>query len=241
MMLGDFGAEVIKIEALSGDKARKWGVARFGAKGDLSSEYLALNRNKSSIAINLKNPEGLQLARRIVASADVLLENFKPGVMERLGLGFEAVEKFNPRLVYCSISAFGQTGPLAKRPGFDLLMQAYAGPLSITGEPDRPAVRIGPSAIDFMTGAHAVIGILAALRERDRSGKGQMVDTSLYEAALVFSDRRRFYLSGLYSSSIITDWRLTASPVNAESRISRLGSRRRGSTFCSILSARVKS
>ena len=186
MMLGDFGAEVIKIEALTGDKARKWGVARFGAKGDLSSEYLALNRNKSSIAINLKNKEGLEVARRIIASCDVLLENFKPGVMERLGLDYETISKTNPQLVYCSISAFGQTGPLARRPGFDLLMQAYAGPLSITGEPDRPAVRIGPSAIDFMTGAHAVIGILAALRERDRSGLGQMVDTSLYESALVF-------------------------------------------------------
>ena len=184
-MLADFGAEVIKIEPPAGDKARKWGHARYGEKKDLSSEYLALNRNKDSIVIDLKNPAGVELARTILKKSDVLLENFKPGVMDRLGLGYSQVSAFRPELVYASISAFGQTGPLAARPGFDLLMQCYAGPLSITGEPNRPAVRIGPSTIDFMTGAHAVIGILMALRERDRSGKGQHVDTSLYESALV--------------------------------------------------------
>jgi crotonobetainyl-CoA:carnitine CoA-transferase CaiB-like acyl-CoA transferase len=184
MMLGDFGAEVIKIEPLAGDKARKWGSARYGAKGDLSSEYLALNRNKDSIALNLKTEDGLALAKAIIAKSDVVLENFKPGVMDRLGIGYEAMSKLNPRMVFCSISAFGQTGPLSRRPGFDLLMQAYAGALSITGEKGRPAVRIGPSTIDFMTGMHAVVGILLALRDRDRSGLGQWVDTSLYEAAI---------------------------------------------------------
>jgi crotonobetainyl-CoA:carnitine CoA-transferase CaiB-like acyl-CoA transferase len=115
----------------------------------------------------------------------VVLENFKPGVLAKLGLGFDVISELNPRAVLCSISAFGQTGPMAKLPGFDLLMQAYAGALSITGEPGRPAVRIGPSTIDFMTASHGVIGILMALRERDVSGKGQHVDTSLYESAIV--------------------------------------------------------
>jgi crotonobetainyl-CoA:carnitine CoA-transferase CaiB-like acyl-CoA transferase len=184
MLLGDMGAEVIKVEPPSGDKARRWGHARFGPDDQFSSEYLALNRNKLGIVINLKEPEGLAAARKLIKTADVVLENMKVGVMERLGLGFDDCIALNPRLVYCSLTAFGATGPLSKRPGFDLLMQAYAGPLSITGEPDRPAVRIGPSAIDFLTGAHGALGILAALRERDISGKGQKVDTSLYESAI---------------------------------------------------------
>ena len=185
MILGDFGAEVIKVEAPRGDHARSWGSARFGKKMDLSSEYAALNRNKESVVIDLKNAEGLALCKKIIEKCDVVLENFKPGVLERLGLGYPVIEKLNPRAVLCSISAFGQTGPMAKLPGFDLLMQAYAGALSITGEPNRPAVRIGPSTIDFMTAAHGVIGILMALRERDSSGRGQHVDTSLYESAIV--------------------------------------------------------
>ena len=185
MTLGDFGAEVIKVEPPRGDHARSWGSARFGKKMDLSSEYAALNRNKESVVIDLKNPEGLALVKDIIRKSDVVLENFKPGVLERLGLGYKVIEKLNPRAVLCSISAFGQTGPMAKLPGFDLLMQAYAGALSITGEPNRPAVRIGPSTIDFMTAGHGVIGIMMALRERDQSGRGQHVDTSLYETAIV--------------------------------------------------------
>jgi crotonobetainyl-CoA:carnitine CoA-transferase CaiB-like acyl-CoA transferase len=184
MLLADQGADVIKIEPIGGEKSRRWGHARFGENNQFSSIYLALNRNKKSIAVNLKSPKGIEVALKLVASADVVLENMKVGVMERLGLGYEACAQVNPRIVYCSLTAFGATGPLAKEPGFDLLMQAYAGPLSITGEPDRPAVRIGISAIDFLTGAHGSFGILAALRERDRSGKGQKLDTSLYESAL---------------------------------------------------------
>lgn len=184
MMLADQGAEVIKVEPIGGEKSRRWGHARFGENNQFSSIYLALNRNKKSIAVNLKSPKGIELALKLVKSADVVLENMKVGVMERLDLGYEACARVNPRIVYCSLTAFGATGPLAKRPGFDLLMQAYAGPLSVTGEPDRPAVRIGPSAIDFVTGAHGSFGILAALRERDRSGKGQKLDTSLYESAI---------------------------------------------------------
>ena len=184
MMLADQGVDVLKVEPIGGEKSRRWGHARFGENNQFSSIYLALNRNKKSIAINLKSPEGIAIALKLIASADVVLENMKVGVMERLGLGYEACARVNPRIVYCSLTAFGATGPLAKEPGFDLLMQAYAGPLSITGEADRPAVRIGISAIDFLTGAHGSFGILAALRERDRSGKGQKLDTSLYESAI---------------------------------------------------------
>ncbi|HVZ12883.1 MAG TPA: CoA transferase [Bauldia sp.] len=184
MLLGDFGADVIKIEPHTGDNSRKWGSARYGRNNEFSSLYLALNRNKRSISIDLKNPEGIALVHRMVAESDVVLENFKPGVMARLGLGYDALCKINPRIVYCSISGFGQTGPLAARPGYDQLMQAYAGLLSVTGEPGRTTVRIGPSAIDILTGSNAALGILAALLERDRSGRGQIVDTSLYESAL---------------------------------------------------------
>src|SRR5262249_11121229 len=152
------------------DNARKWGSARWGKDDEYSSEYLALNRNKRSIALNLKDPGAVEVARRIVAKADVLIENYKPGVIARLGLGYDEMSKLNPGLIFCSISGFGQTGPLSKRPGYDQLMQCYAGLLSITGEKDRASVRIGPSAIDALTGAYAMIGVLCALREREKSG-----------------------------------------------------------------------
>jgi crotonobetainyl-CoA:carnitine CoA-transferase CaiB-like acyl-CoA transferase len=184
MLLADFGADVIKIEPQTGDSSRKWGSARYGRNGEFSSMYLALNRNKRSISIDLKHADGVALVHRMARRADVVLENFKPGVMDRLGIGYEAIDAINPRIVYCSISGFGQTGPLAARPGYDQLMQAYAGLLSVTGEANRTAVRIGPSAIDILTGAHAAFGIVAALRERDSSGRGQVVDTSLYESAV---------------------------------------------------------
>jgi crotonobetainyl-CoA:carnitine CoA-transferase CaiB-like acyl-CoA transferase len=184
MLLADFGADVTKIEPPIGDGSRRWGSNRYGDTDQFSPLYLSLNRNKRSIALDLKSAGGLAVTRAIIAQSDILVENFKPGVMGRLGLGYEALAKDHPGLIYCSISGFGQTGPLSHRPGYDQLMQAYAGLLSITGEEGRPAVRIGPTAIDILTGTHGVVGILAALRDRDRTGKGQLVDTSLYEAAV---------------------------------------------------------
>ena len=184
MLMADFGADVTKIEPPTGDGSRRWGSNRYGDTDQFSPLYLSLNRNKRSIALDLKSVGGLAVTRAIIAQSDILVENFKPGVMARLGLGYEALSKENPGLIYCSISGFGQTGPLSHRPGYDQLMQAYAGLLSITGEQGRPAVRIGPTAIDILTGTHGVVGILAALRDRDRTGKGQLVDTSLYEAAV---------------------------------------------------------
>ena len=184
MLLADFGADVTKIEPPTGDGSRRWGSNRYGDTDQFSALYLSLNRNKRSIALDLKSPDGLAIARKIILQSDILVENFKPGVMKRLGLGYEQLAVEHPGLIYCSISGFGQTGPLSHRPGYDQLMPAYAGLLSITGEPGRPAVRIGPTAIDILTGTHGVVGILAALRDRDRTGKGQLVDTSLYEAAV---------------------------------------------------------
>jgi crotonobetainyl-CoA:carnitine CoA-transferase CaiB-like acyl-CoA transferase len=184
MLLADFGADVVKIEPPAGDGARTWGTARFGDGGDLSGLFIALNRNKASVTLDLKADDGQAAIRALLRDADVVIESFKPGVADRLGVGYADAAALNPRVVYCSISGFGQTGPLRERPGFDQLLQAYVGHLSITGEPSRPSVRIGPSAIDLLTGAHAAYGIMVALRERERSGTGQRLETSLYDSSL---------------------------------------------------------
>jgi crotonobetainyl-CoA:carnitine CoA-transferase CaiB-like acyl-CoA transferase len=184
MLLADFGAEVIKVEPLEGESSRRWGIARFGAGGDASGLFAALNRNKASITVDLKSREGAAAIRRLASEADVVIESFKPGVAERLGIGYAELSARRPEIVYCSVSGFGQTGPLREQPGYDQLLQAYAGHMSVTGEPGRPSVRIGPSAIDLLTGAHAAFGIMLALRERDRSGVGQHVETSLYDSSL---------------------------------------------------------
>jgi crotonobetainyl-CoA:carnitine CoA-transferase CaiB-like acyl-CoA transferase len=184
MLLADFGAEVIKVEPPNGEGSRNWGVARFGEHDEFSGLYLALNRNKASITVDLKSEVGKHAVRELLQTADVVMESFTPGVADRLGIGYEQVLELKPDVIYCSISGFGQTGPLRDRPGYDQLLQAYAGHLSVTGEPDRPSVRIGPSAIDLLTGAHAALGIVMALLERDRSGQGQRLETSLYDSSL---------------------------------------------------------
>jgi crotonobetainyl-CoA:carnitine CoA-transferase CaiB-like acyl-CoA transferase len=184
MLLADFGATVIKVEPPDGESSRRWGVARFGPAGDLSGLFAALNRNKASITVDLKSDVGAAAIRRLAGEADVVLESFKPGVAQRLGVGYAELSALHPALVYCSVSGFGQTGPLREQPGYDQLLQAYAGHMSITGEAGRPSVRIGPSAIDLITGAHAAFGIMLALRERDRSGLGQHLETSLYDSSL---------------------------------------------------------
>jgi crotonobetainyl-CoA:carnitine CoA-transferase CaiB-like acyl-CoA transferase len=184
MLLADFGANVIKVEPPGGEGSRSWGVSRFGPDDQFSALYLAFNRNKASIVLDLKSEQGRAKALALAKDADVVVEGFRPGVADRLGIGYDELSKLKPDLVYCSISGFGHTGPLHERPGYDQLLQAYAGHMSITGEPDRPSVRIGPSAIDLLTGAHAAFGILVALRERDQSGRGQRIDTSLYDSSV---------------------------------------------------------
>lgn len=180
-ILADLGAEVVKIERVDGgDEARDYGEPVDSEKA--GAPYLAMNRNKRSLAVDLKDPSGVEVARRLIAQSDVVIENFRPDVMKRLGLGYEELSADNPRLVFCSISGFGSRGPLAMRPANDLSIQALSGLLSMTGEPGRPPVRTPAPFADLTGGMFAVIGILAALRERDISGRGQHVETSMLEA-----------------------------------------------------------
>jgi crotonobetainyl-CoA:carnitine CoA-transferase CaiB-like acyl-CoA transferase len=184
MLLADFGADVLKIEPLEGESSRRWGSARFGPGADTSGLFLALNRNKASITLDLKSEGGAASVERLVRDCDVVMESFKPGVADRLGIGYERLAAMRPGLVYASVSGFGQTGPLREQPGYDQLLQAFAGHMSITGEAGRPSVRIGPSAIDLITGAHTALGVVLALRVRDQTGEGQRVETSLYDSSL---------------------------------------------------------
>jgi crotonobetainyl-CoA:carnitine CoA-transferase CaiB-like acyl-CoA transferase len=183
-LLANFGAEVIKIEPPGGDSTRQWGAVRVGPDHQFTPTFLSMNMNKASVVIDLKLPEGLAQVRALMQQADVVVESFAPGVAKRLGIGYDDVAQLKPGIVYCSISGYGQTGPMTSRPGFDMLMQAYAGHMSITGETGRPSVRSGPSSIDLLTGAHAAFGIMTALRHRDATGVGQMVDVSLFDSAV---------------------------------------------------------
>ncbi len=181
MLLADLGADVIKVEDTgTGDESRTWPPHRDGE----SAAYLVLNRNKRGITLDLKTPEGAEVLRRLVRDADVLIENFRTGTMESFGLGYEALAQVNPRLIYCSVSAFGRTGPRKDSAGYEALMQAFSGIMSITGEPDGAPVRCGVSFLDLSTGILCAFGVLAALRHRDRTGLGQRVDGSLLETAV---------------------------------------------------------
>lgn len=186
MLLGDMGADVIKIEPPKlGDSTRH--SMGFRLKGEDSPGFLALNRNKRSIALDLKNPADRDVLYALVKTADVLVENARPGVADRLGMGYETLAEINPRLVYASISGFGQTGPWAQRPGFDLIAQAMSGALSATGLPGYEPVKNGIPVADLGAGLFATYGILSALMGREKSGRGQFIDASLLEAALGLS------------------------------------------------------
>lgn len=177
MILGDLGAEVIKVEPLpDGDMTRGWGPID---REDISVYYLSANRNKEGIAVNFRDPKGLALLRRLAASSDVVIENFKVGTMEAMGLGYETLAKDNPRLIMGSISGFGRKGPGKGWAGFDQIAQGYTGFMSLTGTPDTGATRVGVPIGDLTAGMWLAIGVLAALAARERSGVGQHVDTSL--------------------------------------------------------------
>jgi crotonobetainyl-CoA:carnitine CoA-transferase CaiB-like acyl-CoA transferase len=181
MLLGDLGADVVKVEhPAGGDETRGWGPPWYG---DHSTYYLAVNRNKRSIALDLKTDAGRRAARALATRADVLVENFKAGAAERLGLGYEEVGRDNPGLVWCSISGFGR-GPGADLPGYDFLVQAMSGLMSITGPAGGEPTKVGVALVDVLTGLYAFGGVLAALRERDRTGRGQRVEVSLLGSAL---------------------------------------------------------
>lgn len=185
MLLADLGADVIKIESPErGDISR--GMAPH-LDETTSGAFLTVNRNKRSMAVDLKADDGYALARDLIGTADVLVENFRPGVAGRLGLDYPTLSGNNQRLIYCSVSGFGQTGPYGHRGGFDLIAQGMSGLMSVTGEPDGPPVKCGPPITDLGAGMFAVYGILAALAARERTGRGQHVETSLFEAGLGFS------------------------------------------------------
>ena len=183
MTLGDLGADVVKVERPgTGDDTRHWGPP---FAGEDAAYFLSLNRNKRSVAIDLRSPEGVEAVVRLAADADVLIENFRPGLMAELGLGLEELRRRNPRLVTCSLTAFGDDSPEATaRPGYDIIVQAVCGLMSVTGEPGGEPVKAGVALLDVVTGLQATIGILAALAERDRTGVARHVSVSLFDASV---------------------------------------------------------
>ena len=180
-LLAALGADVVKVEPLSGDHARAWGPPFWDGEGAM---FLASNAGKRSLALDLGDPRGLEALLRLADRADVLVQSLRPGAAERHGFGPDVLRARNPRLVYCRIGAFGATGPLSGQPGYDPLLQAASGIMSVTGEDDRPPVRVGVSLIDLGTGVWAALGVIAALVERERTGVGRTLDVSLYETAL---------------------------------------------------------
>jgi crotonobetainyl-CoA:carnitine CoA-transferase CaiB-like acyl-CoA transferase len=179
MILGDLGAEVVKIERpKTGDGSRQWGPPFIHGE---SAYFLSVNRNKKSVTINLRTKEGCEIVRKMASTYDVLIENYRPGIVQKLGLDYETLSKINPQLIYCSISGFGQTGPYREKPSYDIVGQAMGGLMSLTGEENRPPVKIGVAISDIFAGMYAVIGILSALIARKKTGKGQLIDVSLLD------------------------------------------------------------
>ena len=189
MMLGDLGADVIKVERPGrGDESRGWGPPFVGEPYDPypgeSAYFIAANRNKRSVTVNLKNPEGQDIVRRLAEVSDVLIENFRTGALDRMGLGYDDLRVLNLRLVYCSISGYGRTGPYANRPGYDFIIQAEGGLMGITGPEEGPPYRVGVPIVDITAGMFGATAILAALRARDVTNEGQLVDVSLLDASV---------------------------------------------------------
>jgi len=210
LMLADLGADVIKVEKFpGGDDAR--GFNSKGA-GDMPASFEVLNRGKRSIAINLKTEQGRESLRRMVAQADGRTENFRPGTLEALGLGVDELLAINPRLIYCSVTGYGSRGPLAERGGFDLILQAFCGLVSVTGEPGRPPVKPGISIADVNAGILGALGVLAAYVHVLRTGEGQHVETSLLQASM----QQLYWYAALFFSGGAMPGRLgTAHPVVA--------------------------
>jgi crotonobetainyl-CoA:carnitine CoA-transferase CaiB-like acyl-CoA transferase len=191
MSLGDMGAEVIKVEEPGkGDDTRGWPPFTGGE----ATYFLSVNRNKKSLTLNMKAPEGQDILRKLAARSDVVIENFRPGTMERLGFGYEQLRAINPRLVYCSISGFGESGPESSRPGYDLIVQGESGIMDLTGFPDGPPVKVGNSIADLVAGMAAAQGITLALLARGRTGKGQKVEISMLDVMASLLT----YQAGLY-------------------------------------------
>ena len=198
MVLADLGARVIKVERpVTGDDTRHWRPPSWQGE---SSLFLAVNRNKESFTVDIDSADGAEAIRRLAATADVLVESFKGGSLAKRGLDYETLSVLNPRLVYCSMSGYGSKGPYADRPGYDTLVQAYSGIMSITGEQGGRAVRTGPSIIDMTTGMWGVVGVQAALRSRDATGRGQHVETSLLETGVSWMS---YFIAGFFADGTV--------------------------------------
>ncbi|HEX6032935.1 MAG TPA: CoA transferase, partial [Anaerolineales bacterium] len=195
MVLGDLGADVIKVESPAGDETRSWGPPF--ANGE-SAYYLCVNRNKRSIVVDFKTDEGRTVIHQLIKRSDVLVENFRPGTLSRYSLDFEAVSAINANLIYCSITGFGQTGPLRDKPGYDFMIQAMGGLMSITGEPDGEPMKVGVAVADLFAGQNAVIAILAALQARTLTARGQHLDISLFDSqvAMLANVASNYLISG---------------------------------------------
>jgi crotonobetainyl-CoA:carnitine CoA-transferase CaiB-like acyl-CoA transferase len=208
--LAALGADVIKVERPdTGDDGRAWGPPFWNGEGTM---FLSANAGKRSLAVSLRDPRGREALLRLAEGSDVFLQSLRPGLAERLGLGADAVRMRSPRLVYCSVGAYGHVGPLRHEPGYDALMQAAGGLISMTGEPGRPGVRVGSSVIDIGTGTWATVGILAALLERERTGEGSVVDVSLYETSLAYIG---YHLAGYLADGTIPTGQGTVFPMVA--------------------------
>ncbi|MBM4763798.1 CaiB/BaiF CoA-transferase family protein [Bacillus sp. B15-48] len=179
MQLADMGAEVIKVEQPGiGDETRSYTPPEINGE---SCYFMSLNKNKKSITLNLKSEEGQKIVKELVKDADVLIENFRNGTMEKFGLGYDVLKEINPRLVYCAVSGFGRTGPMKDEPAYDLIMQGFGGLMSVTGEEGRAPVKVGFSIVDLATGLYAALGVVLAIHAREKTGKGQCVESSLLE------------------------------------------------------------
>jgi len=210
MNLADMGADVIKIEPPGeGEPTRRLGAAQ---KNGHSATFMTMNRGKRDLAVNLKRPEGVEIMKRLARTADVFVQNYRPGVAERLGLGWEALSAVNPRLVYCAISGFGATGPYAPRGGYDLIAQGMSGIISVTGDEDGPPAKSGVPLSDLAAGLFGAYGILCALEHRDRTGEGQLVDTSLLEAAMALTvwESAEYWVTGRVPRPLGSAHRLSA-------------------------------
>lgn len=208
MMLADYGANVIKIEMpIKGDDTRHWGPPFVNGE---STYFMSINRNKRSITLNLKTKKGRDILLQMAKSADVLVENFTPGVVARLGIDYEIVSKLNPKIIYCSISGFGQTGPYRKKPAYDQMMQGLGGIMSITGEPDGPPQKIGMALTDIGAGMLAAYGVMTALFNRERTGKGQYIDVSMLDLQVAWLT----YQAGAYFANGRVPQRMGASHLS---------------------------
>ncbi|QQO13357.1 CoA transferase [Bradyrhizobium diazoefficiens] len=205
------GADVIKVERREGEDMRRTPLSREWAERGLAPAFQAINGNKRSLTLDLQKPDAIAIVKKLAATVDVVMENFRPGVMDKLGIGYEALSAVNPKLIYCAVSGFGQTGPDRLRPGYDGKMQALSGIMAITGHPETGPTRAGFAVCDVLSGATAAFGVSSALYQRDRTGKGQLIDVSMLEATLAF-------LSGQIADWSVAGHRQTLSGNQAVSR-----------------------